>query len=117
MLIADDNGLFATALDGILRAEESIEIVGRAADGREAVRLTEELAPDVVLMDLSMPRLDGFEATRRIRSDTPGTAVVVLTGSLDDEDAQRAREAGAVGYVTKDRILPDLLRAIHSAAR
>jgi DNA-binding NarL/FixJ family response regulator len=85
VLIADDNGLFATALDGILRAEESIEIVGRAADGREAVRLTEELAPDVVLMDLSMPRLDGFEATRRIRSDTPGTAVVVLTGSLDDQ--------------------------------
>jgi DNA-binding NarL/FixJ family response regulator len=116
VLIADDNGLFATALEGILAAEESIEIVGHAHDGEEAARLASQLAPDVVLMDLSMPRVDGFEATRRIRSEAPGTAVVVLTGSLDSADIERAQEAGATGYVTKDRILPELVSAIRSAA-
>jgi two-component system, NarL family, response regulator DesR len=116
VLIADDNGLFATALKGILDDEESIEVVGRAADGEEAARLAAELAPDVVLMDLSMPRLDGFEATRRIRASTPDTAVVVLTGSLDSDDAARAKEAGATGFVTKDRILAELVTAIRSAA-
>lgn len=116
VLIADDNGLFATALQGILGAEEFIEIVGHAHDGEEAARLAAELAPDVVLMDLSMPRVDGFEATRRIRSDAPATAVVVLTGSLDSEDEERAKEAGAVGYVTKDRILAELVTTIRSAA-
>jgi two-component system, NarL family, response regulator DesR len=116
VLIADDNGLFATALQGILDDEESIEVVGRAADGEEAARLAAELAPDVVLMDLSMPRLDGFEATRRIRASTPDTAVVVLTGSLDSDDAARAKEAGATGFVTKDRILAELVTAIRSAA-
>ena len=117
VLIADDNGLFATALQGILEEEESIEVVGHAADGEEAARLAAELGPDVVLMDLSMPRLDGFEATRRIRANTPDTAVVVLTGSLDSEDAERATEAGAKGFVTKDRILVELVTAIRSAAR
>jgi DNA-binding NarL/FixJ family response regulator len=116
VLIADDNGLFATALQGILDDEESIEVVGRAADGEEAARLAAELAPDVVLMDLSMPRLDGFEATRRIRASTPDTAVVVLTGSLDSDDAARAKEAGATGFVTKERILAELVTAIRSAA-
>jgi DNA-binding NarL/FixJ family response regulator len=116
VLIADDNGLFATALQGILDDEESIEVVGRAADGEEAARLAAELAPDVVLMDLSMPRLDGFEATRRIRASTPDTAVVVLTGSLDSDDAARAKEAGATGFVTKDRILAELVTAVRSAA-
>jgi DNA-binding NarL/FixJ family response regulator len=117
VLIADDNSLFVTALEGILGDEESIEVVGHAADGEEAARLAAELGPDVVLMDLSMPRMDGFEATRRIRADTPGTAVVVLTGSLDIDDAERAKEAGAHGFVTKDRILAELVKAIHSAAR
>ena len=115
VLIADDNGLFATALQGILDDEESVEVVGRAADGEEAARLAAELGPDVVLMDLSMPRLDGFEATRRIRASTPDTAVVVLTGSLDSDDAARAKEAGATGFVTKDRILVELVTAIRSA--
>jgi two-component system, NarL family, response regulator DesR len=116
VLIADDNGLFATALQGILDLDKSIRIVGHASDGEEATRLAAELSPDVVLMDLSMPRLDGFEATRRIRAHTPETAVVVLTGSLDDADAQRAKEAGAAGFVTKDRILAELVSAIRAAA-
>jgi DNA-binding NarL/FixJ family response regulator len=116
VLIADDNGLFATALEGLLNAEESIEIVGRAGDGEQAARLAVDLTPDVVLMDLSMPGVDGFEATRRIRADAPSTTIVVLTGSADREDVERARTAGAAAYVTKDRILAELVRTIRSAA-
>jgi DNA-binding NarL/FixJ family response regulator len=116
VLIADDNNLFVTALAGLLSAEESIEIVGRAGDGAEAARLAAELAPDVLLMDLSMPRVDGFEATERVCAAAPETAVVVLTGSLDSGDVARARDAGAAGYVTKDRILAELVGAIRSAA-
>jgi DNA-binding NarL/FixJ family response regulator len=117
VLIADDNGLFATALQGILGMDDAIEVVGHASDGEEAARLAAQLSPDVVLMDLSMPRLDGFEATRRIRAATPETSVVVLTGSLDSADAERAMEAGAAGYVTKDRISAELVSTIHSAVR
>jgi DNA-binding NarL/FixJ family response regulator len=116
VLIADDNSLFARALETLLTAEETIAIVGTAADGEEAAQQAADLAPDVVLMDLSMPRLDGFEATRRIREAAPGTAIVVLTGSADQSDVERAEEAGAAGYVTKDRILKELVEAIHSAA-
>jgi DNA-binding NarL/FixJ family response regulator len=116
VLIADDNGLFARALETLLGAEESIAIVGRVADGEQAARQAVELAPDVVLMDLSMPHVDGIEATRRIRESAPGTAVVVLTGSADESDVERAEEAGAAAYVTKDRILKELVEAIHSAA-
>ena len=116
VVIADDNSLFVTALSGLLDAEDSIEIVGRAQDGEEAARLAAQLGPDVVLMDLSMPRLDGFEATQRVRAEAPDTAVVILTGSLESGDLEKAREAGAAGYVTKDRILAELIGAIRSAA-
>jgi DNA-binding NarL/FixJ family response regulator len=117
VLIADDNGLFARALEALLDAEPSINIVGRALDGEEAARLAAELSPDVILMDLSMPRLDGFDATRRIRDQAPETAIVVLTGSRDEADVARARDAGAAGYVTKDRILGELVDAIHAATK
>jgi DNA-binding NarL/FixJ family response regulator len=116
VLIADDNSLFATALEGLLNAEESIEIVGRTGNGEQAARLAVDLAPDVVLMDLSMPGVDGFEATRRIRAEAPSTTIVVLTGSADRDDVERARAAGAAAYVTKDRILAELVRTIRSAA-
>jgi DNA-binding NarL/FixJ family response regulator len=116
VLIADDNGLFARALETLLEAEERIAIVGCVENGEQAARKAVELAPDVVLMDLSMPRLDGIEATRRIREEAPGTAVVVLTGSADQSDIERAEEAGAARYVTKDRILRELIEAIRSAA-
>jgi len=116
VLIADDNGLFARALEGLLESEESIRVIARAENGETAARLAAELRPDVVLMDLSMPRVDGFEATTRIREESPGTAIVVLTGSNDPDDVERARSAGAAGYVTKDRILAELVAAIRSAA-
>jgi DNA-binding NarL/FixJ family response regulator len=116
LLIADDNDLFVNALEGLLERESSIRVVARAANGEAAAQLADELGPDVVLMDLSMPNVDGFEATARILEASPGTAVVVLTGSDDPVDRERARRAGAVGYVTKDRILAELIETIRSVA-
>jgi DNA-binding NarL/FixJ family response regulator len=116
LLIADDNDLFVNALEGLLERESSIRVVARAANGEAAAQLAAELGPDVVLMDLSMPNIDGFEATARIVEESPGTAVVVLTGSDDPDDQERARSAGAVGYVTKDRILVELVETIRTVA-
>jgi DNA-binding NarL/FixJ family response regulator len=116
VLIADDSGLFVSALEAVLAGEEEIEVVGSAPDGEQAVHLVEELDPDVVLLDISMPVLDGFGAARRIRAGRPGTAVVMLTGSSADVDRQKARAAGATGYVTKDRMAVDLVRTIKTAA-
>jgi DNA-binding NarL/FixJ family response regulator len=116
LLIADDNDLFVNALEGLLEGDSSIRVVARAANGEAAAQLAAELGPDVVLMDLSMPNIDGFEATARILKKSPETAVVVLTGSDDPADQERARSAGAVGYVTKDRILVELMETIHSVA-
>jgi len=115
VLIADDDPLFIEALEAILGIESEIEVAGRANDGEEATRLAGELEPDVVLMDLSMPVLDGFEASRRIRAEAPTTTVVVLTGSSYAEDVKKAYDAGASGYVTKDRIAQDLVRTVLDA--
>jgi DNA-binding NarL/FixJ family response regulator len=115
VLIADDNGLFRSALDVILAAEPEVRVIGRATDGEEAVRMVAELEPDVVLMDLSMPVLDGFLATQRILEESPGTRVLVLTGSPERTDIERAEAAGAAGYVTKDRIASELVAAILAA--
>ena len=117
VLIADDNGFFREALEAILAAEEQIRVIGRAGDGEEAARLASELEPDVIVMDLSMPVLDGFEATRAIGERVPEAAVVVLTGSAEPSDVERARQAGASAYVTKDRIAAELVDAILAAAR
>lgn len=116
VLIADDHRLFAEALEAILSLDGRISVIGRAADGQEAVELTSELRPDVVLMDLSMPRGDGFDATRKIREAHADTRVLVLTGSAATSDIARAREAGADGYLTKDQIADDLVRAILATA-
>jgi len=116
LLIADDNDLFVNALEGLLEGDSSIRVVARAANGEAAAQLAAELGPDIVLMDLSMPNIDGFEATARTLKKSPETAVVVLTGSDDPADQERARSAGAVGYVTKDRILVELVETIHSVA-
>jgi DNA-binding NarL/FixJ family response regulator len=117
VLIADDHRLFAEALEAILGVDERVAVVGRAGDGQEAVTLTHELKPDVVLMDLSMPVLDGIEATREIRRSGERTRVLVLTGSNSRDDVDRSREAGASGYVTKDRIASELVEAIVEVAR
>lgn len=115
VLIADDDPLFLDALEAILGIESQIQIAGRAHDGEEATRLAGELGPDVVLMDLSMPVIDGFEASRRIRSEVPAPAVIVLTGSSYAEDVEKAYDVGVAGYVTKDRIAQDLVRTVLAA--
>jgi DNA-binding NarL/FixJ family response regulator len=117
VLVADDHRLFADALTVLLAGEEAIECVGVAADGQQALEQAAELQPDVVLMDISMPVLDGFEATRQLRRDHPEVQVVVLTGSSAEQDVARARKAGASGYLTKDAIAANLVDAILQAAR
>src|ERR1700759_3051414 len=117
VLIADDHRLFAGALGAILAGDERIEVVGQAADGEEAVRLARKLDPDVVLMDVSMPVLDGFEATREIREESAEVRVLMLTGSNSRDDVDRSREAGASGYVTKDRIASELVATIVEVSR
>jgi DNA-binding NarL/FixJ family response regulator len=118
VLIVDDHRLFAEALEAILAAESTIEVVGRARNGAEALEMTLDLDPDVVLMDISMPVMDGVEATRRIREARPDACVLMLTGSNAVADVDRSRDAGAAGYVTKDRIASELVDAIvETAAR
>ncbi|HEX5449996.1 MAG TPA: response regulator transcription factor [Gaiellaceae bacterium] len=116
VLIADDQRLFAEALEAILSTDARIHVVGRAYDGKDAVALANKSKPDVVLMDIAMPVLDGIEATKEICRDLPDTRVIVLTGSASNQDVSRARAAGAHGYVTKDQIAGDLLKAILDAA-
>ena len=116
VLIADDQLLFAEALEAVLAMDDRIEIVGRAADGSQAIELARTHRPDVVLMDLSMPVLDGFEATRTIREELSDTRVVVLSGSAAAADVARARDAGAAAYMTKDQIAQELVTAILDAA-
>ena len=116
VLIADDQRLFAEALEAILTTDGRIAVVGRAANGEEAVALARDDRPDVVLMDIAMPILDGIAATEAIATDVPEIRVVVLTGSEAPDDITRARAAGAAGYVTKDQVAGDLVRAILDAA-
>ena len=117
VLIADDHRLFAEALEAVLSTEERIQVVGRAADGEEAVELARRLRPDVVALDISMPVMDGFEAAEAlVRLDDP-PAVLMLTGSNAPADIDRARRVGAKGYITKDTIAASLVEAILAAAR
>ena len=117
VLIADDHRLFAEALEAVLATEERIEVVGRAADGEEAVALARQLQPDVVVLDINMPVMDGFEAAAALeRLDHP-PAVLILTGSHAPADVDRARRVGAKGYITKDTIAASLVDAILAAAR
>ena len=117
VLIADDHHLFLEALEAVLETEPELEVVGRAADGREALALARSLEPDVVLLDISMPVMDGFEAATRISQLPARPAVLMLTGSSSSEDVDRARRAGARGYVTKDSIAARLVEAIIDAAK
>jgi DNA-binding NarL/FixJ family response regulator len=116
VLIADDHPLFAKTLDALLAGEPQIEVIAVAEDGLEAVGLSAALGPDIVLMDIEMPHLDGIAATRRIRELGLATRTIVLTASNDPADSQRAYEAGAVGFLTKDRVAGSLVPAILAAA-
>jgi DNA-binding NarL/FixJ family response regulator len=116
VLIVDDHRLFAEALATILESDSRIEVVGQAHNGEQAVELAAAEKPHVVLMDLQMPKLDGVEATRQIKKKRRSTHVLMLTGSSSSADVARAREAGAAGYVTKDRIASELIDSILEAA-
>jgi DNA-binding NarL/FixJ family response regulator len=117
VLVVDDEPLFVQMLEALLGADPRIEIVGVAGDGGEAVELAVELEPDVTLMDISMPTMDGIEAVRRIRAQRPNACIVMLTGSSAASDVDRSRQAGAVGFLTKDRIHSELIETVLEVAR
>ncbi|MFE2944521.1 response regulator [Streptomyces sp. NPDC059255] len=112
VIVADDQSVVREGIVMLLGLLPGIEVVGAARDGEEAVALVAELAPDVVLMDLRMPHCDGVEATRRIRTEHPGTQVVVLTTYADDDSLFAALQAGARGYLTKDAQGEEIVRAV-----
>ncbi len=114
MAIVDDQRLFTRGLSGLVEMLPGVEVVGVAYDGEEAIALCREEEPDVVLMDISMPKLDGIEATRAIKDLLPQTAVIILTGHEEDEHVFEGIKAGAQGYLLKDSEPEDLSRAIHT---
>ena len=114
VLVADDQALVRQGLVTLLGLVEGIDVVGAAADGEEAVRLAEELHPDVVMMDLRMPRMDGVEATRRILAAGGAARVLVLTTYADDDSVFAALQAGALGYLTKDSSADDIALAVRT---
>jgi DNA-binding NarL/FixJ family response regulator len=116
VLLADDHRLFLNALQVALANEEWLEVVGCAVNGEEAVDLVGSLAPDIVLMDVAMPVLDGISATRLIRERFPASAVVILTGTSEPQGDVLARDAGASGYVQKTADLPGLISSILAIA-
>jgi DNA-binding NarL/FixJ family response regulator len=102
VLLADDHPIYAEALALVLGCDDEVEVVARAADGVEAVELASELSPDVVLMDVHMPRRDGIEATRLLRIALPRVRVVMLSSSSTADDLERAHDAGACSYLSKE---------------
>jgi len=112
ILLVDDHRLFGEAMRATLAMDGRLEVVGLAFDGAEAVRLAAELEPDVILMDLEMPVMDGIEATRQIHDADPTIQVLMVTSSDSPMDSARAREAGAAGFIRKDRSAARLVEAI-----
>ena len=115
VFLADDHTVVRQGLRALLVAEGDMEIVGEAENGRQAVQLVRELMPDVVVMDVAMPQLNGLEATRQITRSAPSTKVLVLSSYSDDEYVQQLMEAVAAGYLMKQTAANDLLKAIREA--
>ena len=113
VLVADDEKLFVELVEAMLTTDPRIAVVARAYNGREAVQRALELEPDVTLMDIAMPELDGIQAIGEIRAADPVACILVLTGGNNPADIDLARKAGAAGYLTKDRIATELLPTIH----
>jgi two-component system, NarL family, response regulator DesR len=117
VLVVDDHALFAEALMLTLGIDDRIEVVGSAASGREAVSLAEALNPDVILMDVHMPNMDGIEATRCVRRVSPRSRVVIVTAARSPDLAQHAKAAGATRYLTKDTPALELIDTIFEVTR
>ncbi len=117
MVIADDHPIVRAGLQGLLTSQTDFEVVGEASNGHEAVELACRYLPQVALIDLRMPVLDGVETTRQIRQRSPGTQVLILTTYDTDADILRAIEAGATGYLLKETPRDDLFRAVRATAR
>lgn len=117
VLLADDHVVVRQGLRALLQGEQDIEIVGEADNGRQAIALVKKLMPDVVVMDIAMPVLNGLEATRQITRGSPGVRVLILSSYSDDEYVQQLTEAGAAGYLVKQTAANDLLKAIREAHR
>jgi DNA-binding NarL/FixJ family response regulator len=116
VLLVDDHSLLRSGLATLIDSAPDLEVVGQAADGEQALEVALECTPDVILMDLSMPVVDGVEATRNVLAALPDTKVVVLTSFSDRAQVERALQAGAIGYVLKDADPQDLVAAVRSAA-
>jgi DNA-binding NarL/FixJ family response regulator len=112
--VVDDQKLFARGLSGLVELLPGVEVVGVAYNGEEAIALCRKEEPDVILMDISMPKMDGISATREIKALLPRAAVIILTGHEEDEHVFEGIKAGAQGYLLKDSELEDLSRAIHT---
>src|SRR5258705_7964952 len=117
VLLADDHTVVRQGLRALLAAEEDIEIVGEAENGRQAIQLVKKLLPDVAVIDIAMPVLNGLEATRQITRAVPATKVLILSSYSDDEYVQQLTEAGAAGYLVKQTAANDLLKAIREAQK
>jgi DNA-binding NarL/FixJ family response regulator len=117
ILLADDHTVVRDGLRALLEKQLDMEVVAEAADGREGVRLAEEQNPDVVVMDIGMPNMNGIEATRRIVTSNPDTAVVILSMHQDESYVLRALKAGAKGYLLKDSLRSDVIDAIRTVAQ
>src|SRR5437879_3325055 len=117
VLIADDQALFRRGLYVVLGTEDNIEVVAEAENGEEAIRKAEELAPDVVLMDVRMPRIDGIEAARQIRDLSPTTKILMLTVSDEEDDLYEAIKAGANGYLLKEISIEEVADAIRAVVQ
>ena len=117
ILICDDHTLFCEGIKAMLRNEPTLEIVGEARDGRQAVELVKELKPDMLLIDVSMPDMNGFDATRRVREFDESIKVLILTMHDEEELVARCLEAGASGYILKDAPASQLFYAIESVSK
>ncbi|HSW51147.1 MAG TPA: response regulator transcription factor, partial [Bryobacteraceae bacterium] len=116
VLLADDHGLVRRGLHYLLERSPGFQVVGEASDGREAVRMSEELGPDVVVMDIAMPNLNGIEATAQIVKKNPAVGVIILSMHSDESYLVRALSAGAKGYLLKDSAEADLIRAVKAVS-
>jgi two-component system, NarL family, response regulator LiaR len=117
VLLVDDHRVVRQGLRDFLELQEDIEVIGEGASGEEGVKLAQELLPDVVLMDMVLPGIDGVEATRRVKSVSPSTRIIVLTSFADDDKVFPAIKAGAISYLLKDVQPEELARAIRAAQR